>query len=178
MQLTPTARVILGVLGLGPRTGYDIKKLTDVSTRFFWSASYGQIYPELRRLEAAGLVEADEPAGGRRRRVYRLSGEGRAALEGWLRADEPLTFEYRDEGLLKLFFCDLLTPAAALAHVERVRRQMEEILAHFQGLAAELGAERAEDEAAFPYLALDYGVEFMEWVVGWWSALEADLSRR
>ena len=60
MQLTPTARVILGVLGLGPRTGYDIKKLTDVSTRFFWSASYGQIYPELKRLEAAGLVEADD----------------------------------------------------------------------------------------------------------------------
>ena len=30
--------------------------------------------------------------------------------------------------------------------------QMEEILAHFQELATELGAERGEDEAAFPLL--------------------------
>jgi DNA-binding PadR family transcriptional regulator len=178
MQLTPTARVILGVLGLGPRTGYDIKKLTDVSTRFFWSASYGQIYPELKRLQAAGLVEADAPAGARRRRVYRLTTEGRAALEGWLRSDGLLAFEYRDEGLLKLFFCDLLPPADALAHVQRMREQMEEILAHFRRLAAELGADREEDEAAFPYLALDYGIGFQEWVVGWWAALEADLSNR
>src|SRR5262245_11923459 len=178
MQLTPTARVILGVLGLGPRTGYDIKKLTDVSTRFFWSASYGQIYPELKRLEAAGLVEADEPAGARRRRVYRLTVDGRAALEGWLRSGELGTFEYRDEGLLKLFFCDLVAPADALAHVERVRSQMDAILAHFRQLSAELGADREEDEAAFRYLALDDGVAFMEWVVGWWAALEADLSSR
>ena len=37
------------MLSLGKRTGYEIKSLGDVSTRFFWAASYGQIYPELRR---------------------------------------------------------------------------------------------------------------------------------
>jgi len=44
-SLTPTARVILGMLKLGVGTGYDIKKVIDFSTRFFWTASYGQIYP-------------------------------------------------------------------------------------------------------------------------------------
>jgi len=56
MELAPTAYVILGMLGLGARTGYDIKRVVDQSTRFFWAASYGQIYPELRQLEKDGLV--------------------------------------------------------------------------------------------------------------------------
>ena len=54
--LTPTGRVILGMIALGRQTGYDIKQLVDKSTRHFWSASYGQIYPELRRLEEQGLI--------------------------------------------------------------------------------------------------------------------------
>src|SRR2546421_8408 len=50
-DLTPTGRVILGMLRLGKRTGYEIKQIVDVSTRFFWAASYGQIYPELQPVD-------------------------------------------------------------------------------------------------------------------------------
>jgi PadR family transcriptional regulator, regulatory protein AphA len=176
-SLSPTARVILGVLGLGPRSGYDIKKLTDYSTRFFWGASYGQIYPELRRLERAGLVEAEAPSGGRRRRAYRLTDEGRRTLHDWLTADGLATFEYRDEGLLKLFFGDLLPSEEVLEHVRRMRAQFEEILTHFRTLAADLAEEREQDPARFPYLALDYGIEFMEWIGSWWDRLEEELRR-
>ena len=49
--------VILGFLSQHPRSGYEIKRAVDRSTRFFWAASYGQIYPELRRLQEQGLVE-------------------------------------------------------------------------------------------------------------------------
>ena len=57
MELNPTSYVILGMLGMRPMCGYEIKALVDGSTRFFWAASYGQIYPELRRLTEAGLIE-------------------------------------------------------------------------------------------------------------------------
>jgi DNA-binding PadR family transcriptional regulator len=50
MEFGPTAYVILGILGLGPHSGYDIKQLADLSTRHFWATSYGQIYPELKML--------------------------------------------------------------------------------------------------------------------------------
>jgi DNA-binding PadR family transcriptional regulator len=46
------------LLSFASRSGYDVKATVDRSTRFFWAASYGQIYPELRRLEAARLIEA------------------------------------------------------------------------------------------------------------------------
>src|SRR6266536_1228811 len=58
-RLSGTALVVLGLLALRPRSGYEIKQTIDKTTRFFWNASYGQIYPELRRLAAAGLVEGE-----------------------------------------------------------------------------------------------------------------------
>src|SRR5436190_22940597 len=89
-----TAYVILGMLRLGQRTGYEIKSLVDVSTRFFWAASYGQIYPELRRLEEAGLVSGtDDDSDGRRRRAYELTEAGERALRDWLTSDAPLSLE-------------------------------------------------------------------------------------
>ena len=175
-SLSPTARVILGFLGLGPRSGYDIKRLADVSTRFFWGASYGQIYPELRRLEERGLVEADEPAGARGRRAYRLTKRGERALREWLTSDDGFAFDYRDEGLLKFFFGDLLSREEALANVRRLRERHEAVLAHFRRIAADTEEERERDDAEFPYLALEYGIEFMEWVSGWCRRMEDRLT--
>src|SRR3954452_17926087 len=101
---SPTAYVVLGMLRLGKRTGYDIKKLVDKSTRFFWAASYGQIYPELKRLEEAGLIRGEaDPRDGRQRRAYELTKEGDEALDEWLRDPDDITIDTRDSALLKLF---------------------------------------------------------------------------
>src|SRR5438270_11834984 len=103
VELTPTGRVILGMLMLGKRTGYEIKQLVDKSTRHFWAASYGQIYPELRRLEEQGLITSHpEPSGGRARTVLDLTDAGRGALDDWLYSDTDVLYELRDEGMLKL----------------------------------------------------------------------------
>src|SRR6266536_2975652 len=90
-ELSPTAYVVLGMLGLGAKTGYDIKGIVDRSTRFFWAASYGQIYPELRRLEEAGLVTGKQaPTGGRKRKAYELAPTGRrAAADAGAAGREP-----------------------------------------------------------------------------------------
>src|SRR5437764_6030793 len=102
MTLTPTAYVILGMIRLGRATGYEIKQLVDVSTRFFWAASYGQIYPELKRLEQHGLVEsASQPTGGRARTEYTLTPAGELALDKWLASGTEPALELRDEALLK-----------------------------------------------------------------------------
>src|SRR6058998_1182555 len=104
MELSSTAHVILGMLSWRPMSGYEIKSLVDRTTRFFWAASYGQIYPELRELSNAGLIEGKaNPQGGRKRNVYKLTPAGRKELRAWLHTD-PDVFELRDEGLLKLFF--------------------------------------------------------------------------
>src|SRR5580698_5087465 len=79
---------MLGLLSLGPRTGYELRKLSEVSIRHFWRESYGQIYPSLRALEAQGLVARKPEMGGVRgrpnRQVYAITEAGEAALREWL----------------------------------------------------------------------------------------------
>jgi DNA-binding PadR family transcriptional regulator len=165
--LTPTARVILGLVGLGARTGYDVKRVADISTKFFWGASYGQIYPELRRLEEAGLaVAAEEPRGGVRRRVYRITPAGEQAVQDWLTSNDD-EFGVRDEGLLKLFFGAALD-GDELAELARRRRAFfEEVAGHFRGIGEELGP--IDNPSAE---VLTYGIELMDWNAAWWAALE------
>jgi PadR family transcriptional regulator, regulatory protein AphA len=171
-NLSPTARVILGLLALGDRTGYDMKQTIDRSTRFFWGASYGQIYPELRRLEAAGLVVSrEEPRGGVQRRAFELTEAGRAELDSWLTADGPDTFAIRDEGLLRLFFGELVGEDDLLRLVRRRQAWFLESAEQFRGIGEEIFA----DEDWPP--VLHYGIELMEWNARWFAALEQRLTQ-
>ena len=162
-DLGKTSYVILGMLKLGRRTGYEIKSLVDVSTRFFWAASYGQIYPELKRLAERGLIEADaEAEGGRRRMTYRLTQAGRDAFASWIEAPE-LTHEMRDEGLLKLFFAGVLGRDQAIAVLEAAREkyvQKREAL-----VAIEPPAEAAKRFG--PLAVLSYGLGMSEFAINW-----------
>jgi len=165
MELSATARVILGMLGFWPMSGYEIKSLVDNSTRFFWAASYGQIYPELRRLAEAGLIEGEAQAqGSRKRTVYSLTEAGRAALAHW-HAGKAEIQEMRDETMLKIFFADAVGEGATESALEAKRD-------HHHAVAAELRELRAMKEEAgiAPNSAmrtLRLGIDWNDWVAGW-----------
>ena len=163
MRQTAVTPVILGLLSLGPRSGYDIKTVVDRSTRFFWAASYGQLYPELKRLEAEGLVEGeDQPNGGRSRRVYKLTAAGRQALHDWL-LGSTVTVELRDESLLRLFFADALPKEQALLLLEGRKRGHEDYLEVLRAIQALPGGP----DPTFVDLVLRWGIDFNEWGVKW-----------
>jgi DNA-binding PadR family transcriptional regulator len=169
MDLSPTAYVILGFLSWHPMSGYDIKRLVDESTRFFWTASYGQIYPELKRLAEARLIEGTEqPQGGRQRTVYSLTAEGSKRLEQWLEA-KPEAFEMRDEGLLKLFFASA-SPRTAASTLQAKREKHLETLRQFREL------EASGKPQGYALRVLRYGIEWQEWAVAWCERALADLS--
>jgi DNA-binding PadR family transcriptional regulator len=170
-SLSPTAYVILGLVRKEPRSGYEIKAIVDGTTRFFWAASYGQIYPELKRLSEAGLVVGvDSPTGGRRRTVYEITADGEAELVAWLR-QPPATFEMREEGLLKLFFAEALPRTDA---VEILRAMRAHRLAVNEQLRA-MEPMVAEKDDPFPLLVLRSGIEFTDWFADWCERTEAQI---
>jgi DNA-binding PadR family transcriptional regulator len=155
--------VLLGLLASKPRSGYDIKTVVDRSTRFFWAASYGQIYPELKRLEEEGLVEGeDQPNGGRSRRVYKLTSAGREALVEWL-FGSTATIELRDESLLRLFFADALPREDALRLLEGRKYGHEQYLEVLREIQALPGGP----DPTFVDLVLRWGIDFNEWGARW-----------
>jgi DNA-binding PadR family transcriptional regulator len=168
-QLSPTAYVILGMVRKEPRSGYEIKAAVDGSTRFFWAASYGQIYPELKRLSEAGLVQgASSPTGGRKRTVYEITADGEEELKVWLR-QPPETFEMREEGLLKLFFTDALPRPEATEILRAMRAHRLAIRDQLRAIEPE--TEKKEDP--FPLMVLRSGIEFTEWFADWCERMEA-----
>jgi PadR family transcriptional regulator, regulatory protein AphA len=170
-QLSSTAYVILGFVRNEPRSGYEIKALVDNSTRFFWAASYGQIYPELKRLsEARLIVGSDSPTGGRKRTVYAITADGEEELRAWLR-QTPETFEMRDEGLLKLFFADALPREEALEILRSMRARR---LAVHEQLEA-IRETKGEIEDPFPMIVLQGGLEYTQWFAEWCERMEAQL---
>ena len=176
-SLSPTARVILGMLKLGVHTGYEIKKAIDTSTRFFWGASYGQIYPELKRLRAAGLVRAkDEPRGQVKRTVYSLTAAGEKALHEWLTDTETFTFEMRDEGLLRLFFGDALSREEIVANLRAQIGFLDLVLARFREIEVLASTGFAAEDQLYPYLALQYGIGLITWMRGWFAHTERQLA--
>ena len=173
--LSKTAYVILGMLRLGRRTGYEIKSLVDVSTRFFWAASYGQIYPELARLEQAGLVRSEpDTSDGRGRRAYELTETGQAALHDWLISPEPLHLELRHEGALKLFFSDTLAGDEQLEPLRQMRQEHQQVLEQLQAIADAKEPEDGEPRA--PKLCLEWGIAFQEFMIDWCSRMERRLA--
>jgi DNA-binding PadR family transcriptional regulator len=180
VELSATGKVILGMLAARPRSGYEIKQLVDSSARFFWAASYGQIYPELKKLESAGLIAGDDSSqGARQRTTFKLTADGRRALREWIERP-PEVLEMRDEGLLKLFFAGSIDPKRA-GEVARERAAIS------RRKAAQLGAiwdavdTAGQPEEAEPDIGsmtvLRYGIEMSEWTAEWFERAAEDLER-
>jgi PadR family transcriptional regulator, regulatory protein AphA len=174
MRLKPGSYLILGMLSQGKETGYEIKRAVDRSTRFFWAASLAQVYPELAALERDGyVVSTDEPYGARRRKTYRLTDKGRTALREWLRSERTPDFEFRDEGLLRLFFADALPLDEARELITRLRIRAEEIDRDFRTEILSL-AEGAG--VRFPLIAAREGADYFAWRAAWFRGIEAELT--
>jgi len=73
--------LILTLLEEKARHGYEIGKLIDERSEGVVRFHVASLYPLLYRLERRGWVKGEwEPAGGRRRRFYRLTASGRKTL--------------------------------------------------------------------------------------------------
>src|SRR3954471_24217603 len=131
---------VLGLLERRPSSGYELTQTFDRSLRTSWQARHSQIYPELAKLEGAGLVEV-VGHGARRSKTYAITPAGRAELRRWLVDTEPDRSE-RSESGLRLFLTPLLDPAERqatyerdLAHVKQELAALEEVQAGMEGAA-------------------------------------------
>ena len=124
----------------GRRRSYDLKRFVQLTVGHFWPFPHTQLYAEPARLAEAGLLEETREETGRRRRYYSITDEGRALLGEWLGEPATSPMEYRDLGLLKLFFAELTEPeevqALAVEQAEAQRRQLAEYEAHHRALRA------------------------------------------
>jgi DNA-binding PadR family transcriptional regulator len=121
--------IILGLLNVRPMTGYELKQVFDTSLSNFSGASFGSIYPTLRKLRQGGLASVEEETReGRLRKVYSITPSGREAF-GEALGGELRVPPFRNELLTRLFFFDALPPGRQEEMTGQYLRYLEEKLA-------------------------------------------------
>ena len=76
---------LLALLTAQPMTGYDLARAFHTSVGHVWHAPDSQIYPELRRMEADGLLAGERSRGAAGHQdALRIDAEGvEASASGW-----------------------------------------------------------------------------------------------
>jgi DNA-binding PadR family transcriptional regulator len=168
-RLSSTSYVVLGMIALrGPSTPYDLKRAVGHSVGYFWHFPHAQLYSEPDRLAELGLLTLAVEDGGRRRKTYSLTEQGRDALRAWLAAPTNEHFQMRDIAELKLFFNEVgeASDVQHLAH-EQIKQHRDRI-AIYQDMVARFGT----DPAARPrMITLELGLEMEHAALRFWSAL-------
>jgi DNA-binding PadR family transcriptional regulator len=126
---------VLASLSARSRTGYDLLHIFDSSVGNLWHAAHTQIYPELRRMEAQGLLEGVEVPRGPKahKREYRMTARGLEALRELASTPVEPSPE-KDPYRLKAAYLEWADPEGAReqfrlhrAHYEHSLQQWEEM---------------------------------------------------
>ena len=171
-------QVLLGLLTVEPMSGYDLGQAVRSSIGHFWNESYGQIYPNLKRLAAAGFItgKAERQKGRPGRQVYSITKKGREHLAAWL-AVEPQLEVPRNELLLKLFFGVQVTPPTMIGFVERMADSERRTLKRLDELEAEIARLEKYPDAPYWRMALRFGQIELEAHQRWAKETLAELRR-
>lgn len=129
---------LLALLTAQPMTGYDLAKAFHGSVGHVWHAPDSQIYPELKRMVADGLLR-DEPVpwgAATTKTQYTITDEGVDDLRRWM--EQPVAYGAdRDPAILRAAYFEWADPDAA-------RARLREHIAHYR---VRRGLWRAQLEA-------------------------------
>lgn len=156
---------------------------------FFWHARRSQIYPELARLEEAGMVrhtvvaQHDRP----NKKVYEVTDAGLEALRQWVTAPMRMPPD-RDEFMLKAYSIWMADPREAITLFRTHEGYHAERLARYEEIEVEMeqdqepGTWRVDTPKFAAYATLRRGIEYERGYVAWcrWmaEALEASLGQQ
>ncbi|MEV0624072.1 PadR family transcriptional regulator [Nonomuraea sp. NPDC050404] len=127
---------LLGVLEARPMNGYELTRFFEAAPRWVWSAPHSQIYPTLRQMEQAGLIEGQKEIRGTKltRTVYSITDRGLEELRAWTGTDHAAP-PVRDAFFLQALFFDMIDQ-------DRAASVLKTHLAEQEQLIAEWGAHR------------------------------------
>jgi PadR family transcriptional regulator AphA len=174
--------IILGLLLFRSLSVYEIKKGIDTTVSFFYSSSYGNIIPALKKLEKNDFVSIEEKVvNGRNRKEYTITKAGRASFKAWL-SQEINIGKIQDEALLRLFF---LTELPVKKRIKLLKDYVKKLKGKIGELEAIEGETRkmevkAKHREAFNYriATLEFGIAYYQFELIWYSNIIHKIKRK
>lgn len=121
--------VILGMLMNRSLSGYEIKQSFEELFSYFYSSSYGTIYPMLQRMEKEGLLTKESvlQEGKPNKNVFTITESGRSQFYTYLQS--PLESDsIKSDFLMKLFFGKYVGDDQIIAWLKQVQQQAQKQL--------------------------------------------------
>ena len=173
-----STEVLLGLLTIQPMSGYDLGQTIHESVGHFWNESYGQIYPNLKKLAAGGFLTArtERQKGKPDRQVYSITRKGRERLADWL-AVPPQPEIPRNELLLKLFFGGQVSLEISMQHVERMIETESAVLRKIGQVEKEIDRNRRYPDVPYWKMAVRFGQLELEAHLRWAQETLAKLNK-
>ena len=181
-KLTTTSFALLGLLQRQPWSAYELTGyMRNSILRAVWPRAESHLYSEPKLLQRRGFVSShEERTGARKRTVYSITDEGRAALAEWLQQERDSEFRFEYELLLRLAFAESLDAGWVQKYLQQVRDEalrdarfalegVEEVL----GFRAEL---TASDHSAFTGAIIHMIIDQLEMRVSWAEKMSARLA--
>ncbi len=131
---------VLGLLVIQPSTGYELTQRFDRTLSHAWHASHSQIYPELAKLEEAGMIEV-VGEGARGSRTYGATARGREELVRWMVEEEPARTQ-RNETAVRWFLLALVPPEQRRTALERELAFTDAEIASLREVEASMDAQQ------------------------------------
>lgn len=157
---------ILGLLQYTDMHGYRIKEHIERNFGHMWSINYGQIYPNLKKLHAEGLVKMTEMGQngekGPPRKLYAITGKGKEEFARWLETSPEKSMLLRDPFLMKFVFFGFGDPDRALEIIDdQIERYKKDLARREKNLS------RWENSGTYVRLTAELGVSLNEMFLKW-----------
>jgi PadR family transcriptional regulator, regulatory protein AphA len=174
--------IILGLLLYKSLSVYDIKKAIDVTVSFFYSSSYGNIIPALKKLEVNQYVTITESVlNGRNRKEYTITDNGRAKFKEWL-AQNVNIGKIQDEALLKLFFLTEIPVEKRIKMLEEYTVKLNEKIIELKAVESETRKMDVDQKykEAFNYRisTLEFGIHYYQFELTWYNNIIDKIKRK
>jgi len=162
--------IILGMLMQGEMSGYDLKQRMVECTSYFFDASFGSIYPALKRMEDKGYIIYRETVEGNKfKKMYSITENGKLYFLYWL--EKPINFSKANHSyLVNIYFYNLLPIEKATANI---RHFVEVLKQHLN----ELNIQKEEAEKMyniknnFRYSTIICGTYYFQSIINWCNDL-------
>lgn len=166
-DLPRTSYAVLGLLGFGEMSGYDLKQFADRSiSHFYWAPAKSQVYSELRRLRDHGYVEQREVEQENRpdKRLYSITDAGRRTLKGWLESSDLGPEIAKSPAVLRTFLGAGMAPSIL---VDRLREYADSMRAGGADLERSLEECESSPSGFFPALTIRCGLAHIAVSIEW-----------
>jgi DNA-binding PadR family transcriptional regulator len=165
--------IILGFLMYSEMSGYDLKQGMMKSTSNFFDASFGSIYPALKRMESKGLINSREVVdGGKYKKLYVISAAGKSEFMNWL--EQPIEFaKTKLDHLVKVFFLGFLPKEKAIEELQVFIKEVDLVLQRL----TESQPKLKEKCDIYQFSTVLFGISYYQFIMDWSNGLIKELSR-